>query len=85
MSLEIGHLLPHALQTCVSQMVGTLHSLMTTLLGAREETCFVGRVAKQKQLEEWKGTNKDKEECSCKQIEFHPDGQSTGPCQLCEV
>ena len=61
--------------------MGTLHSLMTTLLGAREETCFVGRVAKQ--LEERMGTNMD--EWSCKQIESHLGGQSIGPCQLCKV
>ena len=46
--------LPHELQTCVRQMVGSLHSLMTTL-GAREEIWSVGRMAKQvgEQLEGW--------------------------------
>jgi len=46
--------LPHELQTCVRQMVGSLHSLMTTL-GAREEIWSVGKMAKQlgDQLESW--------------------------------
>jgi len=46
--------LPHQLQTCVRQMVGSLHSLMTTL-GAREEIWSMGKLSKQlgDQLESW--------------------------------
>jgi len=46
--------LPHELQTCVRQLVGSLHSLMTTL-GAKEEIWSVGRMSRQvgDQLEGW--------------------------------
>eukprot|EP00092_Neocalanus_flemingeri_P035560 GFUD01038706.1.p1 GENE.GFUD01038706.1~~GFUD01038706.1.p1 ORF type:complete len:662 (+),score=221.66 GFUD01038706.1:35-2020(+) len=46
--------LPHELQMCVRQVVGSLHSLMTTL-GAKEEIWSVGRMARQlgDQLEGW--------------------------------
>jgi len=46
--------LPIELQICLRQMVGSIHSLMTTL-GAKEEIWSVGKMAKQlgDQLESW--------------------------------